>query len=140
MSARKRYTPEFRRDAASLVIERGETIAQVARDLNVGESLFGRWVKLERERREAESKGAMTSTQWAKENAALRREVARLRMENEFLGKASAIDASKLDSRVFRVDGRGEGELPDCFDGSRVEGYSTRLLCVAFPAWGSPRT
>ncbi|NMX04493.1 transposase, partial [Mobiluncus mulieris] len=51
-------------------------------------------MKLERERREAESKGAMTSTQWAKENAALRREVARLRMENEFLEKASAIDAS----------------------------------------------
>ncbi|MCU9972243.1 transposase, partial [Mobiluncus mulieris] len=45
-------------------------------------------MKLERERREAESKGAMTSTRWAKENAALRREVARLRMENEFLEKA----------------------------------------------------
>lgn len=29
--------PEFRCDAASLVIERGETIAQVACDLNVGE-------------------------------------------------------------------------------------------------------
>ena len=54
MGTRRRFTPEYRRDVASLVLDTGSTIASVARDLGLGESVVGRWVKLERERRQAE--------------------------------------------------------------------------------------
>ena len=51
MGSRRRFTPEYRRDVASLVLDTGSSIASVARDLGLGESVVGRWVKLERERR-----------------------------------------------------------------------------------------
>ena len=52
MGTRRRFTPEYRRDVASLVLDTGSSIASVARDLGLGESVVGRWVKLERERRQ----------------------------------------------------------------------------------------
>ena len=51
MGTRRRFTPEYRRDVASLVLDTGSSIASVARDLGLGESVVGRWVTLERERR-----------------------------------------------------------------------------------------
>ena len=53
MGTRRRFTPEYRRDVASLVLDTGSSIASVARDLGLGESVVGRWVTLERERRQA---------------------------------------------------------------------------------------
>ncbi|WP_227659138.1 transposase [Corynebacterium sp. zg331] len=47
---RKSYTPEFRREAARLVIESGRPIAHVAAKIGVGAGLLGKWVKLNRER------------------------------------------------------------------------------------------
>ncbi len=53
---RGRYPKEFRRDAASLVIDQHRTIADVARELDVVEQTLGNWVRQERidrgERRE----------------------------------------------------------------------------------------
>ena len=43
---RKSYTPEYRRDAAHLVIDTGRPIATVAREIGVGEQLLGRWVAM----------------------------------------------------------------------------------------------
>ena len=57
MGTRRRFTPEYRRDVASLVLDTGSSIASVARDLGLGESVVGRWVKLERERRQAVREG-----------------------------------------------------------------------------------
>lgn len=41
---RRRYEPKFREGAARIVIERGKPIAQVARDLGIGEGTLGSWV------------------------------------------------------------------------------------------------
>ena len=41
---RKSYTPKYRAVAARLVIDTGRTIADVAREIRVGEALLGRWV------------------------------------------------------------------------------------------------
>ena len=51
MGIRRRFTPEYRRDVATLVLDTGSAIAFVARDSGLGESVVGWWVKLERERR-----------------------------------------------------------------------------------------
>ncbi|WP_440717505.1 transposase, partial [Gordonia oryzae] len=39
---RKSYTPKFRSEAAHLVIDTGRSIAEVAREISVGEQLLGR--------------------------------------------------------------------------------------------------
>ena len=95
MGTRRRLTPEYRRDVASLVLDTGSSIASVARDLGLGESVVGRWVKLERERRQAAREGRPDPRELEAENTALRRRVRELEKEREFLGKASAFFASR---------------------------------------------
>ena len=74
---------------------RGPRIASVARDLGLGESVVGRWVKLERERRQAVREGRPDLREMEAEIRALRRRVRELEKEREFLGKASAFFASR---------------------------------------------
>ena len=95
MGKRRKFTEEYRRDAALMVIDAGRPIAQVARELGIGEQGLGRWVKTERARRAAEAHGLRDPREIEAENRRLRRENERLRMENEFLGKASAFFAAK---------------------------------------------
>ena len=95
MRTRRRLTPEYRRDVASLVLDTGSSIASVARDLGLGESVVGRWVKLERERRQAVREGRPDPRELEAEITALRRRVRELEKEREFLGKASAFFASR---------------------------------------------
>ena len=95
MGTRRRFTPEYRRDVASLVLDTGSSIASVARDVGLGESVVGRWVKLERERRDAAREGRPDPRELEAEITALRRRVRELEKEREFLGKASAFFASR---------------------------------------------
>ena len=46
---RRKYTPEFREQAARLVIETGRPVAHVAAEIGVGEQVLGRWVRLQRQ-------------------------------------------------------------------------------------------
>ena len=56
--------------------------------------MVGRWVTLERERRQAAEQGRPNPRELEAEITALRRRVRQLEKENEFLGKASAFFAS----------------------------------------------
>ena len=56
--------------------------------------MVGRWVTLERERRQAAEQGRPDPREMEAEITALRRRVCQLEKENEFLGKASAFFAS----------------------------------------------
>lgn len=94
MSTRKKYTPEYRQEAARLVIDTSRPIAQVARELGVNPGLLGRWVKAERER-SGEIPSGDIETDERVELDRLRKEIAELKMDNEFLGKAAAFFASK---------------------------------------------
>ena len=91
---RKSYTPEYRREAARLVIDTGRSIAAVAAEINVGEQLLGRWVQLERDRMGAPPESPLDVSERA-ELERLRRENADLRIDNEFPGKAAAFFAAK---------------------------------------------
>jgi transposase len=99
MSGRKRknYTPEYRRDAAHLVIDTGRPIATVAREIGVGEQLLGRWVAIERSRSD-DPPGALDVNERA-ELERLRVEVGELRMDREFLKKATAFFVSENNGR-----------------------------------------
>lgn len=90
---RKSYTPKYRREAAHLVIDTGRTIAEVAREIGVGEQLLGRWVAIERSRMD-DPPPAVDADERA-ELERLRREVAELRMDRDFLKKAAAFFAAE---------------------------------------------
>lgn len=91
---RKSYTPEYRREAARLVIDTGRTIAAVAAEINVGEQLLGKWVHVERGRMGAAPEPPLDVSERA-ELERLRHENVELRVDNEFLGKAAAFFAAK---------------------------------------------
>ena len=57
--------------------------------------MLGRWVTLERERRQAVREGRPDPREMEAEITALRRRVRELESENEFLGIASAFFASR---------------------------------------------
>src|ERR1035441_5112428 len=88
-SKRGRYTLEFKQEAARLV-ESGQSQAAAARSLGVVEQTLGNWVREHRAGtlKGASSKPAVTAEQM--ENSRLRAELARVTMERDILGKATA--------------------------------------------------
>jgi len=85
---RRKFTPEYRREAAHLVIDTGRTIKVVADEIRVSEQLLGNWVRAERQTMGPVAGPALSEGERA-ELVRLRAEVVALRMDNEFLGKAS---------------------------------------------------
>jgi transposase len=88
-SKRKQYTLEYKQEAVRLV-ESGQRQAAVARSLNLVEQTLGNWV---RENREGTLKGASSKppvTADQMELSRLRSELARVTMERDILGKATA--------------------------------------------------
>src|SRR6478752_9529711 len=75
----RKYTPEFREQAARLVIETGRPAAHVAAEISVGEQLLGRWVRRAREAAAAGDTGAVLDADERAELERLRRENAELR-------------------------------------------------------------
>jgi len=50
---RRRWPPEFKRDSVNLVRSSKRPVAEVARELGVGESTLGSWVARDRKARQA---------------------------------------------------------------------------------------
>jgi transposase len=88
---RRRWSPEFKRDAVALVRSSGRPIAEVARELGCGESSLGCWVAKDREARAAEDpqRFAAESAE-SDEIKRLRRRVAELEVEREILKRSVA--------------------------------------------------
>ena len=88
----RNYSPEFREEAARMVVETSRAIAEVARELGISETSLGNWVRAYR-KKHAEDEPLQLS-----ERARLReleRENRELRMKNEFLSKAAAYFAAE---------------------------------------------
>ena len=86
---RARYTLEFKQEAVRLV-ESGQSLAEAARSLGVVEQTLSNWVRGDRAGtlREAGGRSAVTAEQM--EISRLRAELARVKMERDILGKATA--------------------------------------------------
>ena len=89
---RGRYTLEFKQEAVRLV-ESGQTIAAVARSLGVVEQTSFNWIKLHRAGRLKGAVGQHQVTADQMEIRRLRAELARVKMERDILGKATAFFA-----------------------------------------------
>ena len=84
---RRSFSDEFKADAVEIVRTSGKPVAQVARELGIGESTLGYWVNRDRVDR-GETEGVTTEER--AELAELRRDNARLRMERDLLKRSVA--------------------------------------------------
>ena len=90
MAGKKRgsFSPEFKEEAAKMVVESSRSIVEVARELGLNETTLGYWVKGYRERHAGDEPALGIS-----DRARLReleRRNRELEMENAFLKKAAA--------------------------------------------------
>jgi transposase len=94
MEKRQRFTAEFKREAIRMVRESGKAVAAVARELGVPRNRLYRWVATVEKHGAAAFGGSGRRPD--DEVGRLRREVARLKEENEILKKAAAYFAKEL--------------------------------------------
>jgi transposase-like protein len=88
----RKFSPEFRDEAARMVVETSRPIADVARELGINETSLGNWVRAYREKHAGDEPPLQLS-----ERARLReleRENRELRMKADFLSKAAAYFAA----------------------------------------------
>ena len=87
---RRQYTREFKLEAVRLIKERGVSVIQVARDLDVGEGLLRRWAREVSgdPQHSFPGQGQMKPEQMEIER--LRREVSKLKAERDILKKVTA--------------------------------------------------
>ncbi len=88
------YSPEFREAAVREVIDKSRSMADVARENGLVAQTLGNWVAAWRTAHADAGEPELTLTERARLRE-LEREVRDLRMENEFLGKATAFFAKK---------------------------------------------
>jgi transposase len=91
MTKRARYSPEFKREAVALASQPGVTCRQVALEIGVNPNLLSRW---KRELEEVPAKAFKGSgTPRDEELARLKRELARVKKERDFLREAATFFA-----------------------------------------------
>ena len=89
----RKFTPEFREEAARMIVETSRPIADVARELGINETSLGNWVRAYRQNHADDEPPLQVS-----ERARLReleRENRELRMKADFLSKAAAYFAAE---------------------------------------------
>ena len=93
MSKRRRYSPEFKRGAVEQARQPGVSCTQVARELGLEPNVVSRW------KREAEAEGRHafggSGTPRDEEVARLKRELARVKKERDFLREAATFFAKE---------------------------------------------
>jgi len=92
--ARKTYTREFKLQALRLLTERGLPVAEVARQLGVGENCLRNWRAAAQQQGASAFPGQGNLSPAEDEVRRLRAEVQRLRAERDLLKKAAAYFAN----------------------------------------------
>jgi transposase len=92
---RRVFSAEFKREAVSLVRDRGVAIRQAAADLGISEGVLGRWVKEVRGDPKQAFPGRGKQKPDDAEMSRLKRELAKTRMERDILKKAIAYFAKE---------------------------------------------
>src|SRR3954463_4743945 len=87
---RRTFTPEFKAQAVKLVTEQGKSIAKVARDLDLGDSMLRAWKQALAGGGDRAFAGQGNPPALEEELRRLRAEVKRLTIERDILKKATA--------------------------------------------------
>ena len=93
MSKRTRptFSPEFRNEAAQLVVAKGYTIREAAESMSVGVSTMDKWVKQLRAAPDGRSVKGAPVTPEQQRIRELEKRIKRVETENEILKKATAL-------------------------------------------------
>ena len=91
---RRRFTPEFKAETVRLVEESDKSIGELAKELDLTESVLRNWVRQARVDAGQGQEGELT-TREREELRRLRRENRELQMEREILKKATAFFAKE---------------------------------------------
>ncbi len=94
--SRTKYEPAFKLEIAKMVIDQGLTVAQVVKDMNIGETAVRRWVEQYRAERLGQPGIGKPITVEQQRIRQLEQENRRLKSDNELLKKASAFFAREL--------------------------------------------
>jgi transposase len=91
MGQRRKFTAEYKREAVAMLDARGVTVSQIAADLGIGANILGRWRReLRQEPRQVFVGNGRSRDE---EVSQLRRELARVTKERDFLREAAAFFA-----------------------------------------------
>ena len=91
MGQRRRFSAEYKREAVAMLDASGVTVNQIAAELGIGATVLGRW---RRELRQESAQAFRGNGRPRDENLALlRRELARVTKERDFLREAAAFFA-----------------------------------------------
>lgn len=91
MSKRRKFSPEFKRGAVEQACQPGVSCAQIARELGINSNQLYRWKRqVEKEGRQAFGGSGNPRDE---EVAALKRELARVKKERDFLREAATFFA-----------------------------------------------
>ena len=96
MEKRQRFTAEFKREAIRLMRTSGKPAAVVARELGIPRNRLYKWAQDADKKGELAFRGSGRPKAGTDEVAALKRELARVKEENEILKKAAAYFAREL--------------------------------------------
>lgn len=88
---RRTFTPEFKAEAASLVVEQGHSVSQACKAMNVGENAMRRWVKQLQQEKQGITPQAKALTLDQRRIQELEARVDRLEREKALLKKATAL-------------------------------------------------
>jgi transposase len=88
------FSDEFKAGAVRLVLEEGKTVTEVSKDLDLVQSVLGKWVERARADNGTSKRGTLTTDE-KEELARLRKENRQLRVERDILKKATAFFAKE---------------------------------------------
>jgi transposase len=91
MRAKRKYDPEFKREAVRLVEEEGLGVREVERNLGITHGVLKDWVQKHRDHQDAAFAGRIAPESPEAELKQLRKENEQLRRERDILKKAVAI-------------------------------------------------
>ncbi len=93
MQQRRKYSDEFKLEAVNLANQSGVSLKQVAEELGINPGMLGRWRKELGEHGDKAFMGKGKARD--EEMAALKRELARVKKERDFLKEAAAFFAKE---------------------------------------------
>ncbi len=88
---RQAFTPEFKLEAAQLVIKHDYSILEAAKAMSVGKSTMGRWVQQLRSEQNGTATHPTPLTADKRKILELEKRIRRIELEKEILKKATAL-------------------------------------------------
>jgi transposase len=88
---RRTFTPEFKLEAAQLVIEQNYSMREAASAMNIGKSTMEKWVRQLRSEQNGTATHPTALTPDQQKIRALEKRIKRIELEKEILKKATAL-------------------------------------------------